>query len=168
MLRMLNTVSLHLFFLGRTNALVAVLQLFKVCKESESLYPPHLNGSKLLYCTKNQNLPQLWVMKTFSLWQIYRVEHLWKPNIALFWVLGSGLWSPLSRESSSAALERRGWFLGVPQAASWDWCPRDETWLHRAGLSPWGKRLQLHGVPSLPFQLKRRLIGFTFPNTNTA
>lgn len=46
------------FFSGRTNVLVAVLQLFKVCKESESFYPPDLNGSNLFYCTKNLNLAQ--------------------------------------------------------------------------------------------------------------
>lgn len=52
-------------------------------------------------------------MKAFSLWQINRVDHLWKPSIALFWVLGSGLQSPLSREPSSASLEMRASFLGV-------------------------------------------------------
>lgn len=46
-------------FLGvRTNTPVAVLQLFRVCKESESLYPPDLNGSKVFYCTKPLNFPQ--------------------------------------------------------------------------------------------------------------
>ena len=46
------------FFFGRTNVLIAVLQLFKVSEELESLNPPDLNGSKLFFSAKNLNLPQ--------------------------------------------------------------------------------------------------------------
>ena len=61
-------------------------------------------------------------------------------------------------------------------AVSWDWCPsvRRLWWApgvqewnlaSPAGLSPWRKLLQHQGVPTLPFQVKQCLIGFTFSNT---
>lgn len=76
MLHVLNSISLLTFLGVDTYVPVALLQLFKVCKVSESFYPPDLNGSKMFYCIKTLNLPHLWIMKTFTLWQIYRLERL--------------------------------------------------------------------------------------------
>lgn len=139
------------FLGGDTNVPLAVLQLFKVCKASESFYPPDLNGSKLFYCIKTLNLPQLWIMKTFSLWQIL----LWKPNIALCWVLDSDLQS-LQRP---AVLLWEG-KVGSSGLQSLGPVPRCQTTavgsghagveLHRGCAEPTGKRLQHQGVPALP------------------
>lgn len=134
----------------------AVLQLLKLIK-SQSLFI-HLTWMEISWFTALKIWICLRAMDNEDFFTMANVQGraLVKSKYCPFLGIGLCRVSPAVPFGKEGRVPRGG---GACTAVSWDWYPRRETSFSAAGLSPWGKRLQ-----TLPFQVKRRLIGFIFPN----